>query len=566
VKAQLLLIFTLLVVNSGVAHSQTPVPNPQTTATPTVTPTTTVAPKSSQSNKVKTSERKLSDTLEAVDKELTSVVFFLAKIVVFLLSLLVIQRILLLIIYRSSQLIIDNFSNATGADEIDSVLPGLSQLTREKLIREMKVVHQRVKQHIEKLGPQTYRPPDNLPLPRSTPDQRLANLVASLNEFTPDQIDPVVQLLKVIFPPFGTKVTCILQSQGEEHKRLGMTFEITDIEGRVASVLYTIWESPDRKIVNSSDEQSKIALKDRFRQLQRTATRWLAVELCRQEMVKAVPFYYFGKSRKHYQARIHNFFGVLNQTSAQTHGHFFYQLAIEDLQTSINLNPDWYQPYDNLAETYYLLGRTEQGDRRVGHLQNAIAHYEEALKRVLEPTVQLRIKVAKAIAQLLTGKEDLILAAKQEIQNLETAKYWDATTVLNYRLLYYLACWYALAYHLDVADETQKQAYRYLTYSLARDKNREYWEWAGKDPDLESIRAGFPELKSALLKTLNEKPELPTLTGKDFVKSIEEVLGAVNWGSGNSGPRSGIRGNGDWGSGTRGQGDKGDGSQPTTNY
>ncbi|PMB17282.1 hypothetical protein, partial [Fischerella thermalis] len=487
-KARLLLIFTLLVVNSGVAHSQTPVPNPQITATPTVAPTTTVTPKSSQSNKVRTSERKLSDTLAAVDKELTTVVFFLAKIVVFLLSLLVIQRILVLIIYRSSQLIIDNFSNATGADEIESVLPGLSQLTREKLIREMKGVHQRVKQHIEKLGPETYRPPDKLPLPRSTPDQRLADLVASLNEFTPDQIDPVVQLLKVIFPPFGTKVTCILQSQGDDHERIGMTFEITDIEGRVASVLYTVWESPDRKIVNSSEEQSKIALKDRFRQLQRTATRWLAVELCRQEMVKAVPFFYFGKSRKHYQARIHNFFGVLNQTSAQTHGRFFYQLAIDDLQTSINLNPDWYQPYDNLAETYSLLARTEQGDRRIGNLQSAIAHYDEALKRVTEPNVQLRIKVSKAITQLLTGKEDLILAAKQEIQNLETAKNWDATTVLNYRLLYYLACWYALAYRLDNADETQKRAYLYLTYSLARDKSRDFWEWVGKDPDLESIR------------------------------------------------------------------------------
>ncbi|WP_155960390.1 hypothetical protein [Fischerella sp. PCC 9605] len=43
-KAQLLLIFTLLVVNSGTAFSQTPVPNPQTTATPTIT----VTPKSSQ--------------------------------------------------------------------------------------------------------------------------------------------------------------------------------------------------------------------------------------------------------------------------------------------------------------------------------------------------------------------------------------------------------------------------------------------------------------------------------------------------------------------------------------
>lgn len=81
---------------------------------------------------------------------------------------------------------------------------------------------------------------------------------------------------------------------------------------------------------------------------------------------------------------------------------------------------------------------------------------------------------------------------------------------------------------MDVADETQKQAYRYLTYSLARDKSRDFWEWISKDPDLESIRGCFPELKSMLLKILNEKPELPTLTGKDFAESIEEVLGKVD--------------------------------------
>ncbi|MBF1989358.1 hypothetical protein [Fischerella thermalis] len=526
-KAQLLLIFTLLVVNSGVAHSQTPVPNPQIPTTPTVAPTTTVTPKSSsQSNNTKASHKDLLKALEEVDKGFTTLVFLLIKILVALLSLFVIRRFFLLITNRSSQLIIDNFSNATGADEIEGVLTGLSQLARERLAREMKSVYQRSKEHITSVGPQIHLSSDKFPLPQATANQQLTNFISSVKELTPDQIDPLVQLLAVLFPPYGTKVTGILQSQGEEHKRIGITFEIQDIDNRIAAQIYTIWEVSDSEV----GKESKRLLKDRFRQLLRTASRWLALELSKREMIRSIPKFYLGSKRQRYLGQIHNFFGVLNQSSAQTHGQFFYQLAIEELQQAIEFYPDWYQPYDNLAETYSLLGRT-QGERRIGNLQSAIAHYDEALKRVTEPTVQLRIKVAKAITQLLTGKEDLILAAKQEIQNLETAKNWDATKVLNYRLLYYLACWYALAYCLDNADETQKRAYLYLTYSLTRDKSRDFWEWVGKDPDLESIRGRLPELKSALLKKLNEKPELPTLTGKDFNESIEEVLGAVSWGS-----------------------------------
>ena len=552
-KAQLLLIFTLLVVNSGVAHSQTTVPNPQITATPTVTPTTTVTPKSSsQSNNTKASRKDLLKALEEVDKGFTTFVFLLVKILVALLSLFVIRRFFLLITNRSSQLIIDNFSNATGADEIEGVLPGLSQLARERLAREMKSVYQRSKEHITSVGPQIHLSSDKFPLPQATANQQLTNFISSVKELTPDQIDPLVQLLAVLFPPYGTKVTGILQSQGEEHKKIGITFEIQDIDNRIAAQIYTIWEVSD----SEGGKESKRVLKDRFRQLLRTASRWLALELSKREMIRGIPKFYLGRKRERYLGQIHNFFGVLNQSSAQTHGQFFYQLAIEELQQAIEFYPDWYQPYDNLAETYSLLGRT-QGDRS-GHLQSAIARYDEAFKRVTEPTVQLRIKVAKAITQLLTGKEDLILAAKQEIQNLETAKNWDATTILNYRLLYYLACWYALAYRFDVADETHKQAYRYLTYSLARDKNRESWEWAGKDPDLESIRVGLPELKSALLKKLNEKPELPTLTGKDFVESIEEVLGTVNWGSG-IGELTGPHDRREWGLGATGIGDRGQG-------
>ncbi|AKG23413.1 tetratricopeptide repeat protein [Calothrix sp. 336/3] len=509
----ILSLLSFLTITSGKVYSQTP--------------KTTPSPDSIQ---------KIADNLAIIDKSFTSIAFFLAKALIALLSILVIHRIILLVTYRSSQLVIDNFTNATGAEELDAVLPGLSQIAREKLIRQMKYLHLRVKQHIIKIAPNVYRPTDKLPLPRTTPDQRLGDLVNSLNEFTPDELDPVVQLLKVIFPPYGTKVSGILQSQGDDHRVIGITFEITDIEGRVASQLYTIWESSLSKTEETGDDKSQLALKDRFRRLLPTATRWLAVELARREMIASVPFIFVGQTRKHYLGKIYNFFGVLNQANAQTHGSFFYNLAIEDLELAVELDPDWYQAYDNLAETYSFLGRDTKGIKSINAYQKAIAHYEQALQHAKNPATKCRLRLGKAITQLLTGNKIWIEAARQEIQNLET-EIDPTNNKLNYRLLYYFACWYAitasverssLANSLGVTPPGETSALRYLSYSLARETNPDFWEWTEKDPDLAAIRSHIPLIKSALSQKLQQQPELSTLTGEKFAQTITEVLQAVN--------------------------------------
>ncbi|MEH2172402.1 hypothetical protein [Nostoc sp.] len=472
--------------------------------------------------------------MEAFDKSLTTITFSLAKGVVAVLSIIVLYRLVLLIAYRSSQLIIDNFSNYSGADEeLDKVLPGLSQLAREMLVQEMKNVRQRMKEHIKSVGPENYRPRDMLPLPQATPEQRLAELVASLNEFTPDQIDPVVQLLKVIFPPFGTKVTTILQSQGKEYSKLGITFEITNIEGRLSSKLYTIWELDDDKLAETQNQSSTQTLKDRYRRLLKPSARWLALELCRREMVVAVPWSYFGRRRQRYQGQIHNFFGTLNQASAPVHGNFFYQLAIEDFKQAIYLYPHWYQPYENLAETYSILGQESEGKegesegkKGIDWQRQAILQYNEALKKCQDVSVERRITVRKSIAELLTGDEIEIRAAKQKIEHILSE--WDDTSELNYHVLYYLACWYAIAHRQNLSVENADQkACHYLVYSLVRDRDRRFWDWAGKDPELQGIGKVVAELTFPLLKKLNEVPELPELRGKEFAKHIQEVIKTV---------------------------------------
>ena len=514
-KKRFLLLITLLVTGFVTACSQ---------------PTNSEATKQD----INTPLAEVAESLKMLEESITTILFFLGKIVLILLILIIIQRIFFLILNRSSQLVVDNFSNASGNEELDSVLTGLSQLTRERLVREMKGVHHRLKEHVDKVAPRNYRPADRLPLPQATPDQRLTNLVDSLNEFTPDQIDPVVQLINVVFPAYGTKVTSILQSQGYDNEKIGITFEITDIEGHLASKLYTIWELPQEQQKSQKqdfkeiDDKLSASLKDRYRLLLKPATRWLALELSRREMVAAVPQFYFGKKRTRYQAQIHNFFGVLYYASAPTHGFFFYKLAVEDLQQAIKLCPHWYQPHENLADTYSTKGRQLQTSEGIDLQRQAILEYETALNKCKNKDSVRRIRVGKAISQLLADDRIQVQEAKDEIEYLE--KNWDATLEMNGRFIYTMAAWYAITFTQGYGgDSIKKMAQRYLVYALVRDTERDLWDWAGQDPDFQTIRGNFTELQFLLLKKLNRSSQLSNLKGEEFAKAIEEILEESNW-------------------------------------
>ncbi|MDJ0694155.1 MAG: hypothetical protein QNJ49_00150 [Mastigocoleus sp. MO_167.B18] len=493
--------------------------------------------------------------LESLEKSITTILFFLGKVALILLISIIIQRILFLIWNRYSQLIVDNFKNASGNEELNSVLPGLSQLARERLLREMRGVHNKLREHVDKVAPKNYRPNDRLVLPRATPDKRLANLVDSLNEFTPDQIDPVVQLLNVIFPTYGTKVTSILQNRGNNNEKIGITFEITDIEGHLASKLYTVWESPlnlennqEQKLEaeegeeEEGEEESSDALpslKERYRLLLKPATRWLAIELSRREMVAAVPHqFYFGKKRTRYQAQIHHFFGVLYYASAPTHGFFFYKLATEDFQAAIKLCPNWYQPHENLADIYSTKGRQISNikDGKIkGYVSDgrnlqrkAILEYESALKKCTDKESIRRIRIRKAISQLLVGDLVQIQEAKDEIEYLE--KNWDATLEMNGPFIYSMATWYAITFTQGYGgDSIKKIAQTYLVYALVRNTENNFWKWAGKDPDFQKIRGNFAELQFVLLKELNRFSQLSNLKGEEFAKAIEKILNESKW-------------------------------------
>lgn len=553
-----LLLFTRLV------YAQTPTANLQNSATaqPTVKATTQGSTKST-----------ISDKIQNFDKTATAIVTFVAKYLVIALITLLLCRVIWLLSKRSYQLVIDKVDNAFDHQKFNEKdLEGFSQLLRENLVREIQQLHQQLKfissidevedndseQLIKKLI--IFKAPLSEEA-KTQADQKLDNLITTLSSFTSDYIEQFMKLINIVFPPLGTRVTSILQNEGGENSKLGITFEITDIKTQRPLKLYTVWECIGSK--NKTNDLCEKALKERYIKLIKIAAQWLSIEISRQEMLKEIPKKYSGSSNN-YKAEINNFFGVLNYHSASTDNNFFYDLAIEDLQEAINQAPEFYRPHENISNVYITKGQEEPDSKNCINLQyQAILQAQEALdcltkeneqhkseinqicneynnskKKNLENIIEendrlkRRIKVSIATAQLLTKEEPMIAAARKEI--IEVEDNWHAPSEPDTRLLYNLACWYAYAnaikqneYNPDYAKNNDK-ARRYLVYALAR--NRLLWDWATKDPDIKNIACeGLAQLQIALSKKLHEVRDLPKLPGQKFKHLIEQVMREVNW-------------------------------------
>jgi hypothetical protein len=142
------------------------------------------------------------------------------------------------------QLVLQDIVNASGVTELDSRIPGLSQLLREQVVEQMSHLADKVRESIAAADLASYSSLlDPTPLPRNVPDQRLNELIASMTTFASDKAGPALQLLNtVLLRPRGTKVSTTLQRQGDKPGRLGMTFEIADLTGTDVPTPMTVRE------------------------------------------------------------------------------------------------------------------------------------------------------------------------------------------------------------------------------------------------------------------------------------------------------------------------------------
>jgi tetratricopeptide (TPR) repeat protein len=143
------------------------------------------------------------------------------------------------------QLVVEDIINASGLEDLDGKLAGLSQLVREQFVAQMSRLTNKVQESLAAADLKSYSAViDSTPLPRNVPDQRLTELMGSLTTFAGDKAGPALQLLNaVLLRPKGTKVRTTLQRQGDVPGRLGVTFEIADLRENDVPIPITVREA-----------------------------------------------------------------------------------------------------------------------------------------------------------------------------------------------------------------------------------------------------------------------------------------------------------------------------------
>jgi hypothetical protein len=144
---------------------------------------------------------------------------------------------------RARQLVVENLANSSGSDDIGKSLTGLSQLTREELSRQLRLVRREVVNNSEGGGANSAHVRRSAPLvpedddpdaPRvgNALDDTLGTLLESLKGTAPDRIKWVVEFMKLAFPQKGVIVNGDLQRLEDVPNRLGITLSVSDVDNR----------------------------------------------------------------------------------------------------------------------------------------------------------------------------------------------------------------------------------------------------------------------------------------------------------------------------------------------
>ena len=489
--------------------------------TPTSTPTLSVA--------ITNAEKSLFDPI------LAFLNFAAALLIAFLVFLLVWRFVSLV---RITNLVVDSFIDATGDDSFNKMVRGLHQAAREALVDEINKLQKRIQKNMRSLGPSGYQLPTKSPVPEGTTDTQLSDLLKSLKDATSGEISTAVQLMSLVFVPRGTRVSSTLHCLDDKHPKAAFSLEVMDLRGQKEPIMYTI-----REALDPSQKATTLPLGERYYKMLPIVMRWLAIELARRSMEAQVPRASY--KRKHYQAQVSNFIGAFYEASGQSYTEypFFYQLAVQDFQQAIEYDDQWYQPYENLADTYSFLGQADQANS-MDYFNQSLSYYRKTLDHLsylgrdtsynqqTKKNIKRRIEIGQATTQARTGNSKLVSEATQKIgQVMQDWKEIDS--VKDTDLLYNLACCYAVigkqSHDVSVVATAKQKAYLYLAYSLVReylqdDKTGDLWKYAPQDPDFASIHDKLPRLLKALQQKLDEDSHLLHLKDSSIAKEIRNTL------------------------------------------
>jgi hypothetical protein len=326
-----------------------------------------------------------SEWSEAFDKALTTSVSLAFNLALLTLGFVISIRLFLLLLRRKPELIIEIPQNATGDDSLDKLLPGIYFRFRERFVKELEIIEERIEKYADYLSVTEHQTDDDLLFPKIKSEQELNTLINSIQTKTEKQTNLIFQLVSLLFPTHVINISSVLQgpvplvSNKTKAQKFCVTFELKDLKQQRKPQLLTI-----NRVKNFESDCKNNNISLEFIKTLNLAAEWLSVELLGQQLSNLC----FETNRKHpnsKKSRVLNLVGSLyfsKGSPTRQNRLFFYDLAIKKFNKATSLDQNWHVPYKNLGDCYTAKAESDP-KKDFAFLRAAISDYEQS-KRLLK--------------------------------------------------------------------------------------------------------------------------------------------------------------------------------------
>lgn len=230
---------------------------PSATPTPTLTPTPTTTP--GVVGRQWAAAEPLLRNLGSTGANFTDFMLSILQLAVTILGLWLVYRILRLLFSRRAHTVIEKLGDASGDEGIGKIVEGLTVSLRQHLLGSLAYIRAEAynirlpskDRNIGEGGVRQGSAFSNLSAKsrqiRSKPEQQAEEVIKAVSTFAPDQVKPAVEAINAVLGSRDITVAGMLQRRGDIPGRFGFSFAIDDFARGGESVVFTVWESHDKR-------------------------------------------------------------------------------------------------------------------------------------------------------------------------------------------------------------------------------------------------------------------------------------------------------------------------------
>ncbi len=483
--------------------------------------------------------------------------------------------VLLAVAWRSGRrwrLVVAELVNSTGDPKLHGVTAGLTQLARQRIDTEIRLVSERqdalraalsgvpadprrgARRSWSPPARAQQRPDDSLAQLLSASvrrrlDDSVAQLLSAARDVAPQQAQPAVQLLvMLVSQPQGLLVGGIMQCRGSiASPRFGVTFDVLHLDGSTSVASETFWE-PEAEPGGDGGQGGAAADRspqERLLGLFGAAARWAAIQLVVHTAFPHFPQDARGRER---DPDYYVLLGILLLQSAdafQPYAALFRRRAAQALAEAAGLLAKSPRPRPHLlaglADSLDQLAAAGVGTAsphpgRPDGYARAHAAYAQAVTaiermRPPDPGLLRRYRVRQAICWLASAQP----GPRGQAIGWLSGPYMAAPEPESATDAYDLACLYALASEVASAaadhPEWRRTAACFLVRALIADlPGKTLWAAAKQEPQLRVLHSALPGFKAAINDTLagdrDHDPDGAGGAGRADLDA-EEIVGRV---------------------------------------